>query len=295
MESMEHEPKRDFATEFANYEKKKEQQAQSAEIPGYKTEQDNSAKFDVEPIGNSWTRKLYDGDFFQMRADSKFPALNTVFVQTRDLNTGADNPGDLGGGETDKHLIYEGLSRVAADAVMAGANTIRGSGVVLSVWHPELVALRRELGLPRHPAQIVVTESGRVDMDSELMFNIPQVPVYVLTSSRGAEVLKPYVESRPWVRVYSDETVDMSKLLAQLSAEQKISRISVIGGRTLTSSLIDGGLVKDLYLTTSAINGGEPHTPFYIGQKILRMDRVLRKTGLGKEEGVVFEHLSLVP
>jgi hypothetical protein len=38
---------------------------------------------------------------------------------------------------TDKHLIYEGLSRAAADAVLAGAATVRAGDIVFSVWHPE--------------------------------------------------------------------------------------------------------------------------------------------------------------
>jgi hypothetical protein len=47
------------------------------------------------------------------------------------------------------HLIYEGLSRVAADAVLAGAAD-SDRQVLFSVWRPELVALRETLGLPRH-------------------------------------------------------------------------------------------------------------------------------------------------
>ena len=69
-----------------------------------------------------------------------------MFVQSLDGNTVADDPSDLGGGDTDKHLIYEGLSRVAADAVMAGAATVAGGKIVFSVWHPELVRLRSALG-----------------------------------------------------------------------------------------------------------------------------------------------------
>jgi len=72
-------------------------------------------------IGNAWTRGLYDGPF-HIAADSratgaKTPLVSLVFVQSRDGNTGTGDPGDLGGGPLDQHLIYEGLSRVAADAV----------------------------------------------------------------------------------------------------------------------------------------------------------------------------------
>ena len=63
-------------------------------------------------------------------------ALSLVFVQSNDGNTERRirNPSE---GPTDKHLIYEGLSRVAADAVLAGARTVH-AGAFFSVWHPEL-------------------------------------------------------------------------------------------------------------------------------------------------------------
>ena len=90
-------------------------------------------------------------------APAGLPSANLVFVQSRDGNTVTTDPSSLGGGEADKHLIYEGLSRVAADAVLAGARRLRGGRIVLSVWRPELVALRAAMGLPRHPIQIVAT------------------------------------------------------------------------------------------------------------------------------------------
>src|ERR1044071_9266941 len=113
---------------------------------------------DLEAVGNAWTRALFGGPWYMSPPPSAdLPSTSLVFVQSRDANTGADDPSALGGGATDKHLIYEGLSRVAVDAVLAGAETVRGSDVIFSVWHPELVALRAALGLPRHPVQIVAT------------------------------------------------------------------------------------------------------------------------------------------
>ena len=88
------------------------------------------------------------------------PACCLVFVQSRDGNTGTRSPSALGGGRTDEHLIYEGLSRVAADAVLAGAETVRDGNVIFSVWHPELVRMRAALGKPRHPLQVIATLQG---------------------------------------------------------------------------------------------------------------------------------------
>ena len=86
------------------------------------------------PLGNEWTRKVFDGPFYVRESAGALPVTSLVFVQSRDGNTGADDPGTLGGGDTDKHLIYEGLSRVLADAVRAmRALRARGIAVVSAV------------------------------------------------------------------------------------------------------------------------------------------------------------------
>src|SRR5688572_17745274 len=148
-------------TRFETYCRRRENEALSTRLSGFYTIEDWSAGYGLVRLGNDWTRTLFDGDFFRSHGGvGDLPNISLVFVQSRDGNTVADNPSTLGGGDTDKHLVYEGLSRVAADAVFAGASTARGKEIVFSVWHPQLVALRRDLGKPRHPAQVVVTGSA---------------------------------------------------------------------------------------------------------------------------------------
>jgi len=245
---------------------------------------------DVIPIGNAWTRRMFDGPFYVSAAPSnERPSTSLVFVRSHDGNTGAADPSSLGGGEADKHLIYEGLSRVAADAVMAGAETVRGGRIVLSIWHPELVALRASLRLPRHPVQIVATLRG-LDFSGRL-FSTPELRVVVVTVGAGPELVITPVADRPWMTVLTMPTArDLPYAFRQLR-EMGIARISCIGGRTIARQLIDAGLVQDLYVTTSAKEGGEPGTPLYPGT--LKGELVVRKRGTGPDEGVVFDHLQL--
>src|SRR5262249_3751582 len=157
--------------------------------PPYLTE------FATEPsgaiaVGNRWTRTLFDGDFYMSPSHGgRLPACNLVFVQSKDGNTAIRNPAALGGGETDKHLIYEGLSRVAADGVLAGAETVRGGAMIFSVWHPELVRLRESLGKTRHPAQIVATLQG-LELGRGILFNVPEIRVVVLTVGPAAVLMQ---------------------------------------------------------------------------------------------------------
>ena len=205
---------------------------------------------------------------------------------------GARNPQTLGGGETDKHLIYEGLARVSADAVMAGSSTVRGGSVVFSVWHPELVRLRQTLRQPRHPIQIIATRHG-VPIDSELLYNIPELGVVLLTAPGGIAVMREALAERPWITpIVVDSRHTLIAAFEQLRA-MGVRRISAVGGRGLAAELIDAGLVQDLYLTTSPVAGGEPGTPMY--SRPLDLQTVVRKRGTLHETGVVFEHLVLRP
>jgi riboflavin biosynthesis pyrimidine reductase len=261
-----------------------------APIRALGTVEDCSATWPVHGIGNAWSRLYFDGDFFLFAPPTDGPAISLVFVQTRDGNT-AGQPDALGGGPTDKHLIYEGLSRVAADGVMAGASSV-GSRVFFSVWHPELVSLRRELGLPRHPAQIVVSKEGRLTM-TDFLFNQPEVPVFVVA---GRECRARHTDEflrRPWITVVPLEPGDLPGTIARLRTEHGLERISAVGGRTLASALIDAALVQDLYLTTSAIAGGEPNTPFYVGPAPPTLGAIVRKREAGTLQPIEFAHLGL--
>jgi hypothetical protein len=177
---------------------RKESEARAAKLEPWTTVADHHPD-DAIAIGNTWSRGLFDGDFYVSPAPSgDLPSTSLVFVESREGNTVAGDPSALGGGATDKHLIYEGLSRVAADAVMAGAETIRGGQLIFSVWHPELVALRAALGLPRHPIQIVATLRG-VTFDRTLLFNEPDVRVVLLTVPACQDLMGNALAERPWI------------------------------------------------------------------------------------------------
>ena len=245
-------------------------------------------------IGSEWTRALYGGDAVLAPEPADRPAVSLVFVQTRDGNTGAADPAELGGGPTDMHLIYEGLSRVAADAVLAGAGSARGHRSFFSVWRRELIALREELGLPRHPAQIVASRDGRLDVRSALLFNVPAVRVILLGGRACIKSCWTALVDRPWIDIVPIEDDDWHAALATLRRDHGIHRISAIGGRRVATSLIDAGVVQDLWLTTTSVNGGEPDTPYYVGAKPPRLELVVRKVARSAET-ITFEQKSVSP
>jgi riboflavin biosynthesis pyrimidine reductase len=280
---------------IAAFSDRKRREAECAALTPLTTIEDCATGAGWIGIGNSWSRQLYDGPFYiSPDADLEHaPLVSLVFVQSSDGNTGGDNPGALGGGPVDQHLIYEGLSRVAADAVMAGGKTAAGEEVFFSVWHPQLIALRAELGLARHPAQIVVTPSGRVDLERSLLYNVPDVPVYVLTSPDACTRLQHAAARRPNVELVPMSGTDLRPGLEYLRTACGIRRISAIGGRMTASALIDEALVQDLTLTTSVRSGGEPGTPFYVGKSAPSLNPIVRKRGTDPAYPIVVEQLWL--
>ena len=266
---------------------RKTAEATGASLPPYHTGLEHPAGSLIK-IGNTWTRQIFDGAFYLSPPLSPDrPACSLVFVRSRDGNTGTGNPATLGGGLTDKHLIYEGLSRVAADGVLSGAETIREGDTVLSVWHPELVRLRESLGKPRHPTQIVATLRG-LNFDG-LIFNVPEIPVMLLTVGGCTDLMTTALAERPWITPIVMPTSHDLPFAMRTIRKHGVRRVSCIGGRSIAGQLLDAGLVSDVYLTTSAKEGGEPGTPLY--RKPIGGELVVRKRGTREDAGVVFEHL----
>ena len=281
-----------MSARFDNYCRAKTNAAIAAVLQPYKTVAHDSQSGRFCAIGNSWSRRLFDGEFYRSAPpDLDIPSTNLVFVESQDGNTGADDPSTLGAGETDKHLIYEGLSRVDADAVLSGATTARSDELMFSVWRPELVALRRDLGRARHPAQVIVTSRSALRIETALMFQEPELRVFLITTSDAASSLRVSVATRPWIQVIdAGQPLSMRTALRELRA-RGIETISAIGGRTTARALSREGVVHDLYLTTAAKEGGEPNTPLFEGP--LNAPAVVIKEGTGSDAGVRFAHYAL--
>ena len=282
----------DHQLDFERFASRKTHEAAGASIERLSTLFDERDDAHVGGVGNAWSRLHYDGDFGLLKQGRNATALSLVFVRSKNGNTGGD-PAALGGGATDEHLIYEGLSRVAADAVLAGARSV-GAENVFSVWHPELVALRASLALPRHPAQIVVSRHGRLNFDA-LLFNVPDVRVFVIAAAEPMTRHRPALAARPWICHIPQATDDLRSALRQLREEEGIQRISAVGGRLTASHLVDAGLAQDLYLTTTAHDGGDPNTPWYSGANAPPTRVITQKQWFDRASRLLFEHVLIGP
>jgi riboflavin biosynthesis pyrimidine reductase len=277
----------DWTARFAALVERKARQAARAHIPPLATDE-AAAVEGLVPIANAWSERCFDGPFYVRPPGADRPATSLVFVESADGNTAAADPSSLGGGDADTHLIYEGLSRVAADAVLAGAETIRGGDILFSIWRPELVALRHALGKPRHPIQIVATLRG-LAFEQTLLYNVPDLRVVVITVREVVERMREGLAARPWITpIAMEQPSEITEAFRQLR-RLGIECVSCVGGRRIARALVDAGLAQDLYLTTSPRPGGEPNTPLFAAPP--RTELVVRKHGTGADAGVVFRHL----
>ena len=84
------------------------------------------------------------------------------------------------------------------------------------------------------------------------------------------------------------DPISFPKAMRDRPAARRHSDYSAVGGRRTATALLRGGLVSELYLTTSPFDAGEPNPPFYEGPP-LPLSRVVLKGGTGPEAGVRFE------
>src|SRR2546422_1491631 len=120
---------------------------------------------------------------------------------------------------------------------------------------------RAARGRTRHPAQIVVTERGELNVDRALMLNEPSLRTIVLAGTASAPRLRDRLRDRPWVEVIdAGAPLDAVRAMRELHA-RGIGVLSAVGGRQTATRLLRPGGRSDLYFTTSPQLGGEPGTP----------------------------------
>jgi riboflavin biosynthesis pyrimidine reductase len=280
--------------EFQDYCRRKEEAALAAPLVGLTTLAEEAGGADLLSFGNAWTRQMFDGDFHRSAGPAS-PDLPSVSLILTEAQPGADPvtmavaPADAFG-STVPHLLHEGLTRVDADAVLGGIGAAPTGNQICSVWHPELVKLRADRGLPRHPAQVLVTNSCDVPFERCLLFREPSLQIVVVTRSSMVKTARARLRESPWVEVVgAGDPLDLRLALTQLR-HRGIAVVSAVGGHRIATSLLDAGLVTDLYITVREPSSAASALSFYAGPPLLRR-RLLSKAGRGAEGAVRFEHL----
>lgn len=157
--------------------------------------------------------------------------------------------------EADRFVM--GLLRACADVVVMGASTFRGSAEArwtpASIYPPgeeAYAALRRALERAERPELAIVSASGALDPKLPAL----QAGAIVFTTDRGAERLAETLPPASALIPLGPE-VDVAAAVEALRARGHGLILSE-GGPTLLGSLLDAGLVDELFLTLSPVVAG---------------------------------------
>jgi riboflavin biosynthesis pyrimidine reductase len=228
-------------------------------------------------------RAIYDGHFYApLPSTPDRPYGTVVFASTLNGKVTFAEPKDIQATFTD-YYFYRELSKVFTDAVIAGAETVRGSPdqerFTMSMYDPELIAFRtRVLQKPRHPLHVVITGSGNIAVEKEYIFNLPEFKVLVFTTAWGQAVLSAHRFDKEHVTIVSmGERIDFRTIPEILQNEYAVERMLLIGGASVATQFIDAGVIDEMFITSANTLGHGNARTFYEGKQTLEMRTVSLK------------------
>jgi riboflavin biosynthesis pyrimidine reductase len=190
------------------------------------------------------------------------PYLVGNFVSTLDGVVSLNIPGRSGGGpisgfNAHDHLVM-GLLRAVADAVIVGAGTLRAVSQehrwTAAYIYPELREsyqhLRRNLGKPGPPLNVIVTARGELNLDLPL-FQSGEVPVLIVTTTQAATRLHersipPAVQV---AGVHQTGSLSAQAIVQAVCGVRPCQIILVEGGPQLLGDFLAEQLLDELFLT----------------------------------------------
>ena len=151
--------------------------------------------------------------------------------------------------------LFHGL-RLAVDAVMVGAATVRVERYGRIIPEESRRQLRIEHGLSAEPLACIV--SGHLALEAEIpLLADPAARVAILTPSAAS--LPASAAEVHYVRAERDGLLDLPAALAKLRERFGVRTLLCEGGPHLNAQLLGAGLVDELFLSLSPqLAGGDP-------------------------------------
>jgi riboflavin biosynthesis pyrimidine reductase len=203
--------------------------------------------------------RLY-GNLRMPRAGAS-PHIISNFVSTLDgvvsLNVkGHESGSDISGFSVQDRMVM-GLLRAIADVVIIGAGALGADQH--HIWtaedaFPDLTneycQLRRALGKHEPPLNVIVSGSGRVDLDLPI-FASGKVPVLIVTTTAGAKRLHKHKTSNA-VEIRAVRSVGVMRANSIINQVRRVNAgklILVEGGPQLLGNFFAEGVIDEQFLT----------------------------------------------
>jgi riboflavin-specific deaminase-like protein len=181
------------------------------------------------------------------RAPPERPYIGLNMVATADGKATIDGRSGPIGNEADRELFHE--LRGCADAVMAGAGTVRAERYGRLVRDPERRERRRAGGLDPDPLAVIV--SGRLDLPLDLpLLQAPEQRVVIVTASD--RVLPDLPAAVHYIRGSATGSfVELAPAMRELRDRFGVRSVLCEGGPLLNSELLRDDLVDELWLAVA--------------------------------------------
>lgn len=202
--------------------------------------------------------RLYDGALALRE-----PLLYANFVATLDgvvaIPSIPESNNVVAAGSKADHFVM-GLLRALADVVLIGSGVLRASP--RGTWLPEKVyppaadafaELRRRRGRPERPEVAVLTGRGSIDPAHPLLSS----GAVVLTSERGAGRLGDRMPDASTVVALGDDVELPGDAIVRALHDRGHRLILAEAGPHAFGSLLEGGVVDELFLTFSPLLAGD--------------------------------------
>ena len=185
---------------------------------------------------------IYEGLGLPDLTSRRLPYVLVNMVSSVDGRSSVSGKASGIGGRADRGAMRDLRSLV--DAVMVGAGTLRAEKLNLGLDDPEA----------GQPLAVVVGGAGGLPVLEHLVRPAGQEVILALPQEPLAERNAEGAATRVGVTTLrcpgpQPERVDIRRLLRVLKAERAVDLLLVEGGPSLNRSLIDAGLVDELFLT----------------------------------------------
>lgn len=217
-------------------------------------EVDGLSSFDLPPE----LSRLYAGDlgFDEPRVYANFVSTLDGVVSIPALPSSNEL---ISGGSKADHFVM-GLLRALADVVLIGSGVMRASP--RGTWRPEKVyppaaeafaELRRGLGRSEAPEIAILTGRGSIDPAHPLL----ESGAVVLTSETGVARLEGALPSASKIVSLGAEVTIDPRLVVGSLRERGHRLILCEAGPHTFGSLVEGGVIDELFLTVSPLLAGD--------------------------------------
>jgi riboflavin biosynthesis pyrimidine reductase len=189
-------------------------------------------------------------------ASADRPRVILNMVSTADGHATLDGRSGPLSGPADRALFH--ALRLAVDAVMAGAATVRVERYGRIIPDAARRQSRLARGLREEPLACIV--SGRLALEGEIpLLADPAARVVILTPSSASLPPGAAAAEVDYIRAARDGQLDLAAALAELRARFEVHTLLCEGGPHLNAQLLRAGLVDELFLSLSPLlAGGDP-------------------------------------